>query len=428
MRRIAAALALALCCALAACGGDEPAGGDAPIEIFGPFRGVEADRFIETLEPFEASSGIDVRYIGSGDFVNDLVTRVEEGNDPPDVAVVPQLGLVRQLADDRDIVPLSPEVDAAVEASTARAAVGIGTVDGTRYAIPFRLSLKSLVWYRPSVFEEHGWTPPRTLGELERLVDEIQRDTDLAPWCLGIRSGTATGWPATDWTEDLVLRTQGTEVARRWARGEIDFDDPRIADAFTQFRALVLEPGRVAGGLARVVDTPVDEAMEPLLADPPECAMAKQPDGAAAWLPDGVTVGEDADVDVFVLPGTESTTPPMLVGGDQVVQSRRGPRVEALMRYLAGPQAGESWARAGGFVSPKETIGDDAYPPGFRRRLSALLSASPALVFDPSDQMPAAVGSGLLWSEITDWVAGATEYPRFARTVDRALAAERADG
>lgn len=424
MRRAAAGLLVALCCAVAAgCGGGATAE-DGAVEIFGPFRGVEADRFIETLEPFTASTGIDVRYVGSGDFVDDLLTRVGEANDPPDVAVVPQLGLVDQLAADGEIVPLSREVDALVDESTAAVVAPLGKVDGTRYAIPFRLSLKSLVWYRPEVFDEHGWTVPRTLGELRRLVDRIQRETDIAPWCLGIESGTATGWPATDWAEDLVLRTQGPEVTRGWAKGEIAFDDPRIAGAFDDFRDLVLEPGRVAGGLTDVVETPVDEALVPLLEDPPACAMSKQPDFAAGWLPDDVEIGEDADVDVFILPGTERATPPILVGGDHVVQFDRDARVEALMQFLAGPEAGESWVRAGGFLSPKEAIDDDAYPEGYRRRLDALLGTVPALVFDPSDQLPPAVGSGLLWREITEWVTGVVDYPEFADRVDRALADE----
>jgi alpha-glucoside transport system substrate-binding protein len=426
MRAGLPALLLALCLAVAACAGSgtpTPVS-DETIEIFGPYQGVEADRFIETLQPFVDSAGVDVRYIGSVDFVDDLRRRVGKANDPPDIAIVPQPGLIRQFAEDGDIVELSEQTEAEIADNYPEAAAALGRIDDTSYGVPFRLAVKSLVWYRPDVFAQHGWTPPKTLDELDELVAEIESKTDLAPWCFSMEAGTATGWTATDWVEDLVLRTAGPDPYQEWATGEVGFDDPEIAAAFDDFQALVLAPGRVAGGLESVVETPVSEALGPLFSDPPGCALYKQADFATSWMPDGTTIGADGDVDWFLLPGETEEPPPVLVGGDQAVQFRRDPDVDALMAYLAGQDAGESWVRHGGFLSPKSTIPEDAYPGDFLPRLVEAVGTAPALRFDASDQLPPDVGSGLLWQRITEWVQGVLDYPTFADEIDAALAGE----
>ncbi len=417
-------MALVACSVWAGCGGeaDRSAGTDRAIEVFGPYRGIEADRFMETVQPFVDATGIDVRYVGSLDFVDDLRQRVGEGSDPPDVAIVPQPGLVSQLAEEGRIVSTDAAVERAVEANYPAATAALGHAGGRRFAVPFRITIKSLVWYRPAVFEAHGWEVPRTLDELDALVARIQRESDLAPWCFGIASGTATGWPATDWVEDLVLRTAGPDVYQRWAKGEIGFADRRIEAAFERFRSLVLDPGHVDGGVAGVVETPVSQAMAPLFAEPPGCAMSKQPDFATGWMPDGTRIGPDGDVAWFALPGaSRSGTPPILIGGDNAVQFRHGPRVDALMAYLAGPTAGRSWVHRGGFLSPKSSIPEDEYNDDYRRSLAALVDATPDLRFDASDQMPPDVGADLLWKTISEWVAGAVDYDTLARRIDRAL-------
>jgi alpha-glucoside transport system substrate-binding protein len=413
-----------VCCAAAGCvGGGEPSAISATtIEIFGPYRGAEADRFVETLRPFTRATGIPVRYIGSVDFVDDLLLRTGEGNDPPDVAVVPQPGLVRQLADEEKLVPLDTETIEGVVAHTPPSLVRLSRIGGKLYTIPFRVSVKSLVWYRPDVFAQHGWSPPHTLDELDELVRRIRRQADLTPWCFSMAAGTATGWAATDWVEDLVLRTAGLSRYRAWARGSLPFSSPAIESAFDQFRSLVLAPGRVDGGLAGVVETPVEEAGLPLFDDPPGCVLYKQADFAVAWMPSGTSIGADGNVNWFVLPGDTSAPPPLLLGGDQIVQFRRDPSVDALMAYLAGPTAGESWVRAGGFISPKVSIPPGAYPEQYAEALATALDESPVLAFDASDQMPPAIGSGLLWSSITRWVSGVEDFAAFAAEIDAAFA------
>ncbi len=411
----------------AACGAGADDESDETIDIFGPYRGADADRWIEVIHAYTEPRGIDVRYIGSEDFVNDLQQRLGQGNDPPDLAVVPQPGFVEELAATEAIQPLGEGAIGGLDRNYPPAVDELVRIDDIAYGVPFRLTVKSLVWYRPEVFEANGWTPPATMAELADLVQRIE-DTadddghDLVPWCLGLESGTSTGWPATDWVEDLVVRNLGTIVYEAWASGDVGFSDPRIAMSFRDFRQLVLAEGRVVGGLTGVVETGIDDAVQPLF-DDDGCVLYKQADFAVQWMPDGTEVGPDGDVNWFVLPPlTDTQEAPIVVGADQVVQFTSTPRIEGLMTYLAGPDAGRSWAEAGGFLSPKSTIDGEDYGDAMDQRLTALLDADPRLVFDASDQMPVEVGSDLLWSEITDWVSGATPYQTFAETIDLAYA------
>ncbi len=419
---VAAILMLASGCVTA---GSPVAVDDDTIEVFGPWRGADADRFAELVAPFEASTGIDVRYVGSVDFVSDLRQRAGEASDPPDVAIVPQAGLIRDLASKGWIVPLQPGVETAVEDNLDPEIAALGEVDGTGYGLPFRITIKSLVWYRPDLFAARGWSIPETLDELQVLVDRIATAGDIVPWCAGIQAGSATGWVATDWSEDLVLRTVGPERYQGWASGDIGFADPDIAAAFTMFRSLVLEPGRALGGVRGVIETPVDESVLPLFENPPQCALHRQADFAANWFPDGTSIGSDGDVNFFVLPAATAGTgdgPPIVVGSDQAVQFRTGENIDAFMTYLAGPEAAAIWARRGGFISPNLSLPDDAYPDDHHTELARALEDSTAVVFDASDQMPPAIGSDLLWARITDWVANIDDYPTFAVAIDTARA------
>ncbi|MEM8621189.1 MAG: ABC transporter substrate-binding protein [Actinomycetota bacterium] len=396
----------------------------APIAIFGPYRGSDADRWIEVIHAYTEPRGLEVRYIGSEDFVVDLQQRIGEGNDPPDLAVVPQPGFVIELAEEEAIAPLGDDTVAEIEANYPAALVELIDQDDEVFGVPFRLTMKSLVWYRPEVFDNNGWSTPETMAELADLVDDIDNTDDIDPWCIGLEAGSATGWPATDWVEDLVVRNLGTTIYNRWADGDVPFADPRIEASFDEFRELALDGTRAVGGLTGVVETAIDEAVDPLFDNESGCALYKQADFAVEWMPDGIDIGPDGDVDWFVMPPTSAEeVAPVVVGADQVVQFTSSDDIDGLMAYLAGPDAGASWAAAGGFISPKSTISVEVYNDATDAELTALIQQEPPLVFDASDQMPVEVGSDLLWSEITGWVSTPGTYDDFAETIDTALAA-----
>ncbi|CAN5747286.1 hypothetical protein BH24ACT4_BH24ACT4_25080 [soil metagenome] len=377
--RVAVVVAVALVTAACTGGSSSAAEGVRAIEVFGPYRGVEADRFVESISGFTDRTGIEVRYAGSGDFVADMEARTGVGSDPPDVALVPQPGLVDELVVDDELVALSEGVQSALEANYTDDVRTLGQVSGTQYGVPFRILIKSLVWFKPDVFATYGWEVPTSLAELDALVEEIDRTDDIAPWCMAIGAGRSTGWAATDWVEDLVLRESGPDAYQAWAQGDLDFASTEISSAFDRFRELVLAPGRVVGGLSSVVDVPVEDCDDPLFADPPGCALYKQADFALSWMPDGTTVGPDGDVDWFPLPAAEAgEVPPLVVGGDLAVQLSDQPEVDELMAYLAGPEAGRSWAQQGGFLSPKDRSGSRPTAPGWIASSPSWLTPAPS--------------------------------------------------
>lgn len=420
-RRFVLGATLTLAFAAGCTNSDTAEDGDA-ITVFGPYRGAEADRLAESLEVFSDATGIPVRYTGSTDFVSDLERRLDDGADPPDIAVVPQPGLIEQLAADASILPLEPATSAELDENYRQAVRDVVRFDGTDYGVPFRRTVKSVVWFRADVFEVEQWEVPATLDDLEDLAATIaESDRGISPWCFGLDAGDATGWAATDWVEDLVVRRHGAEVYDDWARGEIEFADPRIRSAFEEFRTLVLARGRVIGGERGVLATRVDRAWEPLLDSDPGCAMYRQADFAIGWMPEGTEVGDGADLDWFVLSGESADTAPLVVGGDAFVRFTDRSEVGDLMTFLATADAGEPWVRAGGFLTAKSTFDSDRFPVVERRFVRAAADA-PVQVFDASDAMHPEIGVDLLWSEITRWVSGATSYGDFAETIDAARA------
>ena len=423
MKRIVS-IGLAWAVVAAACGGSsDPDQADArTIDVFGPYLGREADAFADSLRGFEHDTGIEVRYTGSANFVDDLRSRVN-GLDLPDVAMVPQPAVIEELVDSDAIVPLD---EATAESVADNFDVGAHeiAVDGEPYVVPYRSTVKSIVWYRPEIFEQYGWVIPDTFDELVALVEQIEVESELAPWCFSIFSGSATGWPATDWIEDLVLRRAGADVYDEWVDGERPFADAEIMAAFEEFNDLVVASGRTAGGLRAILNVETANTNAPLFEDPAGCALYKQASFAESWFPDDVDVGADEEVDFFILPGIEAGRPaPLVTGGDGAVQFDARDDVDRLMTYLSTPDGAEIWAGRGGFVSTRSTVDPDSYYRGADRRVAGLLLEDRVTRFDASDVMPAAIGSDLLWQQITAWIAGSLTLDELVQSVDAARAA-----
>jgi len=406
----------------AGCAGSSNDNQPRTIDVFGPYIGVEADAFIASMAEFELDTGIRVNYTGSTNFVDDLAKRVQSVVDEPDIALVPQPAVIDELIAADAIKVLS---DSTLD--SIRENFDLEDIDITHdaHALPYRSTIKSVVWYRPEVFAEHQLTIPETFDQLVELVEEIDTATDLAPWCFSTFSGSATGWPATDWVEDIVLRRAGVDAYDEWVTGERPFTDPEIKKAFQEFEELVLLRGRSAGGLRSILNVEVARTSDPLFSDSAGCVMYKQATFAESWFPVGTTIGPDDDVNFFILPATEAgQVDPLVIGGEGAVQFDDRDDVNKLMTYLATPEGASKWAGGGGFVSARENLDHDSYYRGASRRFADLLVDSPTSRFDASDVMPAHVGSGLLWTQITAWIAGTITLDEFLTSIDEALELE----
>ncbi len=395
-----ALIAVGLGLVAAACSPGGDAGGDA-LTVFGNMRGADAEAFRAVLAEFEDATGIDVRFTGSASFPRTIRERVEEGN-VPDVALFPQPGLLADLAAEGYVVPVREDVLAASAESlipSLKGAFGaVGAVDG----VLFQVNVKSLVWYAPAEFAARGYEVPSTWAELEELTARISAD-GLTPWCMGVSAFDATGWPATDWVEDIVLRADGPDVYDAWVAGDIPFTDGRIGSAVAEFGSLVLSDEQANGGRRGILNTSPAAAQAPMFSTPPGCLMYRQASFQLTNLPSGIAVGDG--VDVFLLPGGGDGPAPVLIGGTVAAAFTDSEDTWALMRYLASSDAGEPWARRGGFISPHADFDQDAYARDFDRRMAAIVADAEVARFDGSDMMYSPVGTRSFFDAMTQYIA-----------------------
>jgi alpha-glucoside transport system substrate-binding protein len=371
---------------------------DGPVvTVFGGYRGVEAQRFAESIAPFEEQTGITVRYVGAGSFVKAIEERVA-GADLPDVAIFPQPGLIREYAHQGLLMPLDEETQATVAKYPETA---VGTVGEVLYSVWFRASVKSLVWYESQVFAERGYDVPSTWDEMMRLTSQMEAD-GFEPWCLSVESFAATGWVGTDWIEDIVLRQSGPDVYDQWVSNEISFEDDRIVTAFETFGEIVHHPGRVFGGTHRILNTPWTQAQDPMFEDPPRCLLNRQGSVQQAHIPSSAAIGDA--VDVFILPSMDGGEPPILAAGEFAAAFTGRPEVHALMQYLATPEAGAAWAAVGGFVSPHPSFDTARYGDDLDRRMAEILSGADVIRLDGSDDMIPLVGTGTFWTGMVSYI------------------------
>ena len=363
-----------------------------------------------SYKPFEECTGVTVKYEGDKDFEKNLPQRAQSGN-LPDLAYIPQPGLLQTMVDTGKTLPANKTVSDFVDKYFGEDWRKYGSVDGELYAAPLGANVKSYVWYSPTKFTEKGYKVPTTLDELMTLTEKIAADDAAAkPWCAGFGSGTATGWPGTDWLEDMLLRTADKETYDKWVEHKIPFNDPKVVEALGKVSAILKDPKYVNGGfgdVGSIATTTFQDGGQPILTG--KCYLHRQASFYAANWPAGTKVAEDGDVWAFYLPSKDTSSKPVLGGGEFVATFSDKPEVQAFAAYLASPEWANAKAKTteGGWVSANKEL-DPANLKSAIDQQSAKLLQDPATVFrfDGSDMMPSAVGAGTFWTEMTNWVKG----------------------
>ncbi len=374
------------------------------VTVLGVWGGDELSNFQEVVFPFTEETGIGMAFEGTRDLAAVLTTRVEAGN-PPDLAILPNPGQMQEFAARGELVDLSTFLDMdQLRKDYAQSWIDLGSYEGKLYGIFYKAANKSLVWYNPKAFAAKGYEIPTTWDELIALSDQIVADGGV-PWCIGVESGAASGWPATDWIEDIMLRTAGPEVYDKWVAHEIPWTDPAIKRAWELFGQIVRNEEYVFGGTTGVLSINFGESPAPLFDDPPGCYMHRQASFITGFFPEGLVAGEDYDF--FPFPQIEPQWGvPALGAADIIVMFNDTPEARALMEYLVTPEAQEIWAAKGGFLSPNKRVSLDVYPDDLTRKIAAALAGAEVFRFDASDLMPAAVGAGTFWTGTLDYIGG----------------------
>ncbi|MEN3307033.1 MAG: alpha-glucoside transport system substrate-binding protein [Micromonosporaceae bacterium] len=379
----------------------------------------ESDSLQKSWAEFSSCTGITISYVGANDFESQLPVRVAGGN-APDIAVIPQPGLLQKMVKTGKVAK-PPAQTVTNEEKWSKVWKDYGSVNGTFYAAPMSANFKSLVWYSPKAFKAAGYTVPTTWADMMTLSDKIAA-TGKKPWCGGIGSGTATGWPATDWLEEIVLRQGGGDVYDKWVSHDIKFSDPQIIQALQTLQGWMLNPKYVNGGFGNVktiATTTFQAAGTPILKG--NCFMLQQASFYEAQWAKGTNVAEDGDVFAFYLPpiGTSVNTP-VEGGGEFVTAFANRPEVQAVQNYLSTAEWATSRVKvAPGWVSANQGVDPAAYTdPIDKISAKYLTDPNATFRFDASDLMPAAVGAGSEWKEFTALFGSGESVQTVAKNID----------
>ncbi len=381
------------------------------VTVFGPWLGPDQENVEAILAYFAEATGADVRYTGSDSFEQQIVVDAEAGS-APNVAVFPQPGLAGDMAARGFLTPLADGTGDWIRDNYAagQSWVDLGTyadADGNDHLFGFfyKVDVKSLVWYVPENFEDAGYDIPSTMEELKALTDQIVADGET-PWCIGLGSGAATGWPATDWVEDMMLRTQSPGVYDEWVSNDMAFNDARVVAAIEEFGAFARNDDYVAGGAGTVASTDFRDSPKGLFDSPPQCYMHRQASFIPAFFPEGTVVGEDADFFYFPAYAEKDLGAPVLGAGTVWAITNDSPAAHALMEYMRTPFAHEVWMALGGFLTPHKSVNGDLFADPTLGKMNDILLQATTFRFDGSDLMPGGVGAGTFWTGMVDYSGG----------------------
>ena len=381
------------------------------VTIAGPWLQPEDGYFRNVVAYFSEATGAEVIYTGSDSFEQQIVIDAEAGA-APNIAVFPQPGLAADMASRGLLTPLSDDMGpwVADNYGAGESWVNLGTYadkDGADqlYGFFYNVNVKSLVWYSPENFEDAGYEVPESMEDLKALTEQIVADGET-PWCIGLGSGAATGWPATDWVEDLMLRTQPADVYDQWVTNEMPFDDPRVIAAIEEFGWFARDDAKVAGGAGAVASTDFRDSPKGLFSVPPQCYLHRQASFVPAFFPDDVEFGADVDFFYFPAYAEKDLGNPVLGGGTLMAITSPSDATTELMKFFKLPIAHEVMMAQTGFLTPHKGVNLDAYLNDTLRGQGEILINATTFRFDGSDLMPGGVGAGTFWTGMVDYTGG----------------------
>ncbi len=393
------------------------------VSLLHGLSGDEENKFKAQWTDFQAKTGITVKLV-PGSTTESIAVKAQSGT-IEDIVNFPQPGTMGSYAKQGKLIDLNKVIkpewlkenynQGFIDTNTVPDASGNKILGG----IFNRINLKSIVFYPKKAFDEAGYKVPETWDDMKKLMDQIVADGDT-PWCIGIESGGATGWPATDWIEDIMLRTTSLDNYDKWTRGELPFTSPEVKNAFQVMTDIWFNDKYVYGGRQSIATTAFGQAPAPMMQDPPKCWLHRQGTFITTFLEQakpGAKAG--VDYDFFYLPPIDPQYgKPVLFAGDLFSVFNDRPEVRAVTEYLTTYESVAPWIKiGGGAISPhKNAVLSDYTNPVDKKAAEIIANASSAR-FDGSDLMPAEVGSGSFWKGITDYVSGSANLDQALTTI-----------
>jgi alpha-glucoside transport system substrate-binding protein len=389
------------------------------VNVIAVWAGGELAAFQEMVRPWEERTGATIVYEGTRDINAVLSERVEGGN-PPDVAGLPGPGQMRRFAEDGYLVDMSTFLDIEqLEQDYAETWIDLATFDGGLYGVFSKASVKSLVWYSPQAFAAAGYEVPETWNEMMALSQQMV-DDGHTPWCIGLESGAASGWPGTDWIEDIMLRTAGPEIYDQWWQHEISWTSDEVRRAWEMWGEIVADEAMVEGGTTSVLATDFGASIFPLLEEPPGCYMHRQATFISGFIQDQFPDAEATeDYDFFQFPSIDAEHgSPMLVAGDLFGVFNDTPAARSLIQWLTSAEAQQIGVELGGYIATNRQVPIDAYPDPLLAQAAEFMVQTPTIRFDASDLMPASVNNAF-WDGILAYVENPGQLDQILENIEQ---------
>lgn len=359
------------------------------VNVLATWGGNEQDSFLAMVKPFEDQTGTKVQYTGTRDLNAVLTTRVQGGN-PPDLAGLPGPGQMIQFAQAGKLVDLSSIVNLnQMKDEYSNQWIQLGTVNNKLVGIFIKAALKSQIWYDPQNFQKAGYQTPKTWTDLMALSQKIA-GTGTTPWSIGLESGAASGWPGTDWIEDILLRQSGPNAYASWWQGKARWTSQEVAGAWETWGKIVGNPKMVYGGTQYMLATNFGNAADPLFTNPPKAYLHHAASFITTFITkDNPNVKPVTDFNFFPFPDINPQYANAIEGaGDLFGMFKKTDQSAGLIKWLTTAQAQEIWVKRGGAISPNKKVPLSAYPDPLSKQAAQTLLGAKIVAFDASDLMP----------------------------------------
>ncbi len=357
------------------------------ISIIGKWTGGEQKSFLEVVDAFKKKNpDVDVKYTPGGDNTPQLVSTAVAGGNPPDVAILPQPGLMRDLARRGAAKPIT-FTKATLAKNEAKVWITLGSVNGKLYGLFFKAANKSTVWYNTKLFKDAGAKPATSFPAFLKLAKTLKASGTKA-----YAIAAADGWTLTDLFENIYLKQAGPAKYDLLTTHKIKWTDPSVKAALRTMAKIVGDTGNIPGGRSGALQTDFPTSVTQVLTDKPKAAMEIEGD----FVPNDVKadVSPIKDYNVFAFPSIKSSTRSAIVGGgDTVIMLKDNAAARALISFLATSEAATIWANRGGFSSPNKNVKPSAYKDALNRKTALALANAKIFRFDMSDLQPAAFGA-----------------------------------
>ena len=395
---------------VSACGGggsQAPGSGGAAggtITVTSLWGGSEQESFQKVLDAFKTKTGITATYQAQRtDYSTVLQSKITSGS-PPDVAIMPGLGFLRQFARSKGIksikeLGLDP---ASLESNYPAGILDSGKVDGELYGIMVKFNSKSTFWYRPDKLTAAGVTVPASWTDLKAALDTLKTKGSATPLGLGAKDS----WTLTDWFENIYVRQAGPEAYDKLFSADGDWTDPSVAAAVKSMTD-VLNDTNVEGGIKAALGRGFVDGIAQAFSANPKADMYYEGGFVGGIITGQVNkaakLGTDADwFDFPSINGNKGVT----IGGDVIAAFTTNPGVKEFMEYMTTAEAGAVWAGTGAIISPVKGVQDSVYPNDQTKREAAQVANATAVRFDGSDLLPG--GGPNLGAELQKAIQGQT--------------------